>query len=187
MADRTVRLCAQARINIVAVSFLTMVMTATAWPQAVQSPQPAAPEPALPQSETPPLSPEAPPRKENPGLINEIGKLFGSPSSMLPALKTPGETMDDLNARARDAGDALVRLTKFPGVTGREKCPVAANGAPDCKTAADKLCQGKGFKEGKSLETDSTRNCSPLALLSGRKPDENKCRTDNFVTRALCQ
>ena len=30
-------------------------------------------------------------------------------------------------------------------------CPVAANGAPDCKAASDKFCQTKGFKEGKSL------------------------------------
>ena len=45
-------------------------------------------------------------------------------------------------------------------VTGRIDCPVAGNGAPDCKAATDKLCQAKGFKEGKSLTTDSAEKCS---------------------------
>ena len=60
-------------------------------------------------------------------------------------------------------------------------------GKAHCKLAADKLCQNNGFKEGKSLDVDTTRNCSARALLSGRKPDESECRTDNYVTRALCQ
>ena len=86
-----------------------------------------------------------------------------------------------------DAADALSRLAKSPGVKGRVACPVAANGAPDCTAAADKLCQGKGFKEGKSLDVATTRNCSAKALLSGRKPDESECRTETYVTRAVCQ
>ena len=63
----------------------------------------------------------------------------------------------------------------------------SANGAPDCKMAADKLCQSKGFKEGKSLTTDSVEACSAKVLIPGRirKPDD--CHTNNFGTRALCQ
>ena len=99
---------------------------------------------------------------------------------MLPTLKSPKETIDD-------AADALSRLTTSPGVKGRAACPVAANGAPDCKAAADKLCQSKGFKEGKSLDVDTARNCSAKALLSGRKPEESECRTETYVTRAVCQ
>jgi hypothetical protein len=137
----------------------------------------AAAQPAPEQSE--PVPPDAAP-KENPGLINEIGKLLEKPASMLPTLKSPKETIDD-------AADALSRWTKSPGVKGRAACPVAANGAPDCKLAADKLCQGKGFKQGKSLDVDTTRSCSARALLSGRKPDESECRTETYVTRAVCQ
>ena len=55
------------------------------------------------------------------------------------------------------------------------------------RPAADKLCQSKGFKEGKSLDIDTARNCSARALLSGRKPEESECRTENYVTRAVCQ
>jgi hypothetical protein len=169
------------RIAAAAAGLLTMMAADRAWPQATTQPAPstqAAPaQPAPQQSE--PAPPETAP-KENPGLLNEIGKLLEKPSSMLPTLKSPKETIDD-------AADAISRLTKSPGVKGRVACPVAANGAPDCKAAADRLCQSNGFKEGKSLDVDTTRNCSAKALLSGRKPDESECRTDNYVTRALCQ
>ena len=73
-------------------------------------------------------------------------------------------------------------------VTGRMVCPVSANGAPDCKVGADKLCQSKGYKEGKSLDTDSAETCSAKVYIcraATRKPGD--CRTDNYVTRALCQ
>ena len=43
----------------------------------------------------------APPREENPGLINDIGKLWDKSISLLPTLKSPWETFDDINARAK--------------------------------------------------------------------------------------
>jgi hypothetical protein len=171
----------RAHTAIAAATLLTMTVAIEfAWSQATtqQAPstQGAPAQPAPQQSEPPP----DPAPKENPGLINEIGKLLEKPASMLPTLKSPKETIDD-------AADALSRLTKSPGVKGRAACPAAANGAPDCKAAADKLCQSKGFKEGKSLDVDTTRNCSAKALLSGRKPEESECRTETYVTRAVCQ
>jgi hypothetical protein len=53
--------------------------------------------------------------------------------------------------------------------------------------AADKLCVAKAFKEGKSLTTDSVEVCSPKVLIPGRTRKPDDCRTDNYVTRALCQ
>jgi hypothetical protein len=149
--------------------------------------QQAAPGPsATPQSDAaPPANPPA--HEENPGLINEIGKMFGK----LPSLKTPSETIDDFNARAKDAAkdasDSLSRLATSSMVSGRAACPVSGNGAPDCKNASDKLCQTKGFKEGKSLTTDSAETCSAKVLIPGRTRKPDDCRTDTFVTRALCQ
>jgi len=108
--------------------------------------------------------------------------------SILPPIKSPGDTIDDLNARAKDAGDTLSRLAKPSSMaSGRTICPVSANGAPDCKVGADKLCQGKGFKEGRSLTTDSAETCSAKVLIPGRARKPDDCRTDNYVTRALCQ
>jgi hypothetical protein len=150
------------------------------------APQVAAPDqPAAPQGE--PAAPAAPPAHDNPGLIHEMGKLFDKSLSILPTIKSPGQTIDDLNARAKDAGETLSRLAKPSLVTGRVICPVSANGAPDCKAASDKLCQTKGFKEGKSVTTDSAETCSAKVLIPGRTRKPDDCRTDHYVTRALGQ
>jgi len=157
--------------------------------QQAPAPQPApgATTTAQPaQSETAPPA-NAPARDENPGLINEIGKMFGK----LPTLKSPGGSIDDFNERAKDAAqsatDTLSRLTTPLMVPGLMVFPVSANGAPDCKTASDKLCRTKGFKEGKSLLTDSAEACSAKVLIPGRTRKPDDCRTDTYVTRALCQ
>jgi hypothetical protein len=159
-----------------------------AWPQAAPPPSLGVQEPGqTPPSQTdgvPAVDP-APEGSENPGLIREMGKLF---DKILPPLKSPSETISDLNTRAKDAGDALSRLAKPASmVAGRIMCPIAVNGTPDCKFAADKLCQGKGYKEGKSLNTDSAQTCSPKVLIPGRARKPDDCRTDNYVTSALCQ
>ena len=170
MTDRTASLLARSRslLAIAAAVLLSMTTAYQAWPQA--APQPSSP---VPQRAEPEAPSEPVPRRENPGLINEIGKL-------LPTLKSPKETIDD-------AADALSRLAKSPGVKGRVICPAAPNGAPDCKLAADRLCQDNGFRGGNSLDVDTTRSCSARSLLSGRKPDESECRTETWVTRAVCQ
>jgi hypothetical protein len=148
------------------------------------APQTPAPQPSLGlQEQGPPPAAPAPqpsPSPENPGLINEMGRLF---NKIIPPMKSPGEAIDDLNARA---GDALSRLKPGAMVKGRIACPVTA-GTPDCKLGADKLCQSKGFKEGKSLGTDSAETCSAKVLIPGRQRKPDDCRTDTFVTTALCQ
>src|SRR3954454_9522853 len=141
----------------VATAILATIWMATAgvaWPQTappslgVQGPpQQTVPARPAPNEPAPSPSPEPAP-EENPGLINELGKLWDKSKSMLPTIKSPQETIDDLNARARDAtkdaGDSLSRIAK-PAlmVTGRMGCPVSGNGAPDCKAGADKLCQSR--------------------------------------------
>ena len=156
------------------------------------------PERPQPQQAAPQQNePATPPSSENPGLINELGKLWDKSKAILPTIKSPQEAIEDLNARARDAtkdaGEGLSRLANpsliKPSlmVTGRMACPVSANGAPDCKAAADKLCQSKGHQEGKSLDTDAAEKCSAKVYLPGRKREPGDCRNENYVTRALCQ
>jgi hypothetical protein len=155
----------------------------------LQSPAQQSVAPQAVPSQTAPQPVEPPPAPaENPGLINEIGKLFEKSKSLLPAIKSPSETIDDLNARAKDAGDSLTNIAKpSTMVKGRAACVVAANGAPDCKAGADKLCQSKGFKEGKSLDTDAAEKCSPKVFIPGRQREPGDCKTENYVIRALCQ
>jgi hypothetical protein len=171
--------------GVIALSMLVIANDAAA----AQTP---APQPSLGLQEQgpPPQAAPAPqpsPAPENPGLINEMGKLF---DRILPPMKSPGEAIDDLNARAKDtmkdAGDALSRLKPGAMVKGRIACPMIA-GTPDCKSAADKLCQSKGYKDGKSLGTDSAETCSAKVLIPGRQRKPDDCRTDTFVTTALCQ
>jgi len=181
------RACAHAATAFAAMSML-LIAASAAWPQAA-SPPPSLgiQEPAQQAAPSPPTSPP-PAREENPGLINEIGKMFEKSLSILPALKSPQQTIDDLNARAKDASDSLSRLARPASmVSGRMICPVSANGSPDCKSGADKLCQSKGYKEGKSLNTDSAETCSAKVLIPGRARKPDDCRTDNYVTGALCQ
>ena len=43
------------------------------------------------------------------------------------------------------------------------------------------------YKEGNSLGTDSAETCSAKVLIPGRQRKPDDCRTDTFVTTALCQ
>ena len=206
MLDRSGHLIARSRTQLAMIGMamsMWMIAADAGWPQAAPPPPTSPPsaqpslQPSLPPPsaavQTPaqpgdPAPPSAPPgRQENPGLINEMGKMFEKSLSILPTLKSPGETIDDLNARAKSATETLSNLTSSSMVTGRVKCPVSANGAPDCKTAADQLCVARKFKEGKSLTIDSVEACSAKVLIPGRTRKPDDCRTDNYVTRALCQ
>ena len=177
--------------SALAVSLLALAPDA-AWSQAAPPPslglQSPGQQPVPAQGGPQQIEPQPAPPAENPGLINEIGKLFEKSKSLLPSIKSPGDTIDDLNARAREAGESLTNMAK-PSlmVKGRAACVVAANGAPDCKAGADRLCQSKGYNEGKSIDTDAAEKCSPKVFIPGRQREPGDCKTDNYVTRALCQ
>lgn len=177
-------------LRVVALAMTLGVASTAAWSQAMQQqsvpqqksiiiqvtpspatqapPPPAALSPAPMAQQAPPPAPAAP---ENPGLFNEINKLFKDTPSLTPSWSLPALGTTNLNTV----------------VKGRVVCPVAANGAPDCKAASDKLCQSKGYKEGKSLDTDAAQTCSAKVMIPGRQAQDGDCRTDNYVTQAVCQ
>jgi hypothetical protein len=164
--------------TLISAVLLVLLGAGTGWAQSAppalglqeQGPQ-AAPQPSTPAPSAPPA------REENPGLINEMGKLFDKLPSILPPIKSPSETMDDLSRLAKPS----------TMVSGRVACPASSNGAPDCKQAADQLCQSKGYKEGKSVDTDAAEKCSPKVFIPGRKREPGDCKTENYVIKALCQ
>src|SRR5688572_17402005 len=93
----------------------SMLATApeAAWPQAGPPPTLGLQSPAQPPVPAQPAPQQVePPREENPGLINEIGKLFEKSKSLLPPLKSPSEAIDDFNARTKDAGQSLSNMAK---------------------------------------------------------------------------
>ena len=112
-------------------------------------------------------------------------------SKLKAGIEGAQESFDRFGGRARDAArDAAGSVMTWPNaraVTARQRCDAAPNGAPDCHAAAAALCRGKGFQAGRILDTQTERNCPAKLLLSGRAPGEGECRTEIFVTRAVCQ
>lgn len=153
-----------------------------------QTPDPT-PPPAAPVAPAAPavMSPSAPAKPaHNPGLVEEFGKfLKDSASHLSSSWKGSQKTLEDLNAKTKDATESLTRVQSV--ITGRAACPMTANGAPDCVAAAEQMCKGKGFKTGKSLDIETAEKCSAKVYLSGRTGAPGECRTENFVTRAICQ
>jgi hypothetical protein len=87
----------------------------------------------------------------------------------------------------RGSIDALGRLGNTRLVTGRERCAIAPNGAPDCRLAAEAMCKGKGFTTGSSVDYQTAENCPATAFLQGRKPATGECPIEHVVTKAMCQ
>jgi hypothetical protein len=87
---------------------------------------------------------------------------------------------------AKNAAGAVARIPSARVVNGRRKCEVAPNGAPDCVAAAHAICKAKGFDSGKSIDMTTAEVCPPQVYLSGRNSGPD-CRTETFVSRALCQ
>jgi len=164
-------------VLMTAALLIALSATTAAWPQ--QAPPPAA--------ETPPSAPEAPVRA-SPGFVEELGKLLkDSASGLSSTLPSPRQTLDGLNSSVKDASDSLKRIAPLSSqsmVSGRAICPAAANGGADCKAASDQLCKEKGYKEGNSIDIESSQKCSAKAYFSGQG---GACRMENFVTRAVCQ
>lgn len=106
-------------------------------------------------------------------------------------LQDAQETFDRLGKQTRDAAKdatgAVIGLPNARIVAARERCARAQNGSPDCQAAAEAVCRGKGFKSGKSVDTQSELKCPAKILLERRTPSDAECPTEIFVTRAMCQ
>jgi hypothetical protein len=152
---------------------------------------------------TPPQGAPAP--SYQPGMLDGVGRWFkdsfrhvarqvesatetfgGLRERAGSAAQDAGEAAKDAAQVARDAADAMAKLPGSRVIDVRERCKVAANGAPDCRTAAESVCKSKGYKTGSSFEIQSAQKCSARTWLSGQA-DRNACEIESVVTRALCQ
>lgn len=130
--------------------------------------------------------------QRRPSLVDAIGGwLDDSTTRFRLDLKDAQQTFDQLTDQtreaAKDATGAMIGVPNMRIMLVHERCPLAASGGPDCQTAAAMACRGKGFAAGKSLDTQSEQKCPAQVLLRGRTPNDHECRTETFVTRALCQ
>ena len=127
-----------------------------------------------------------------PGFVEAIGRwLDDGTTKFRTDLQGAQQTFDQLTDQTRDAAkDATGAVVGWPNVRivpVRERCAASAGGGPDCQAAATVACRGKGFGTGKSLDTQSEQKCPAQVLLRGRAASDAECRTETFVTRALCQ
>ncbi|MBI4275343.1 MAG: hypothetical protein HY659_11660 [Rhizobiales bacterium] len=166
-------------------------------PQAQQ--QPPAAQQLPPQA---PVAQSAAPKKD-PGFLEQLGQWFEKSAEEFNAsmkksadefnanMKKAGRSLSEIGDRAGDAAkeatDAMARLSSTRVVSGNERCVLAPNGSPDCRAAAETICKAKGFATGQSLDTQSARKCPVRVWLSGRAPADGDCAIETYVTRAACQ
>jgi hypothetical protein len=163
-----------------------------------EPPKPASDPPAA--TLTPPApTPPAPPPAENPGFVGVLGNWMqqGMTSmstgidAMFGAAKGAADAASTMAKGAADAAvdtAAGVTMLPVPGVaSGHEQCLLAANGAPDCRVAAEALCRARGFATGTSVDFVTSEKCQPPYRSSSRNTPEGVCTLEHFVTRALCK
>ncbi len=130
------------------------------------------------------------------GRVGEISTDAASASrsigdSAATAGRTIGSTAVEVGRNAadvtREAVGTMVTLPNARVVQGRQVCPLAPNGAPDCQVAATALCKSRGFNSGRSLDFTSAQKCPARTWLAGREGDPSTCTTETFISRAMCQ
>ena len=160
-----------------------------AGPASAQAPQTPAEPPA--QSDVTSPQPKTALPANRPGFIDAFGHWIESSvgnwnAGLKGAADVAKDAADAATTVTRDTAGAVVR---FPGtrvIAERATCPVAPNGAPDCRAAAEAICKAHGFAEGRSIDFQTAEKCPPIALS---RPDSEppRCVIESYVTRALCQ
>jgi hypothetical protein len=117
--------------------------------------------------------------------LNEgLKETFTAPP---PAGDRPRDTSKDTVGSANSSADPLIPLPSLSIISQRQRCEMAANGAPDCRRAAEIACQSRGYSTGQSLQTQSERMCSPAPLFPQHASRPSGCRTEAYVLRAICR
>lgn len=136
--------------------------------------------------------------KEDTGFFAAVGRWFSQQSANVNSTfkdarqkvegfgQEAGAAAKSTVEGAKDAAGAVARIPNVRTVSGHEKCQVAPNGAPDCVAAANAICKTKGFDSGRSLDMTTAEICPPKVWMAGRSTGP-ECRTETFVSRAVCQ
>ncbi len=119
--------------------------------------------------------------------VSRVGSGFkGARSGVENISRDAGVAAKSTVDTAKDAAGAVTRIPGARVVTGHEKCAIAPNGAPDCVIAANAMCKSKGFASGNSVDMTTAEVCPANVYLAGRNSGP-ECRSETFVSRALCQ
>jgi hypothetical protein len=155
--------------------------------------------PAVPQDQPAPQPKIAPPvEPDRPGFIDAFGHWIGSSVTnwnsglkdaagvAKDAAGAAGDAAKDAANVATDTAGAVARIPATRVIAERVTCPVAPNGAPDCRSAAETICKAHGFASGSSIDFQTAEKCPPIAL---NRPDGEppRCVIESYVTRSLCR
>jgi hypothetical protein len=163
----------------------------TAPPPAASQQAPAAASGSLPQQ---------PPPAFKPGFLHQLGEWwdqgFGDFNSKMKNAKGQlddlqnNQSTKDATAATQDAlknaAQTMVRLPSTRMFELHDRCAPAANGAPDCPTAANAACRVKGFTGGKPMGISTAQVCSPQALMSGGSRMA-ACHDETYILGVVCQ
>lgn len=153
-----------------------------------QPPQGGAVPPPAQVEQSPPVE-AAPPASYRPGFLDALGRFIGSSKEAIDSqMRSTQETLGTIGSQAKDAAGSVAAIPGTRVITGRQLCPTAPNGAPDCQQGVDALCRAKGFQGGgRTLDVTSAQRCPARVYIEARAPKEGECRMETFVTRAVCQ
>ena len=154
---------------------------------APQAPAPAA-QAAAPASQPRGLFPAQPPPAGQPGFIYEFGRWLDS--THVGANDAAEATQDVLKHAAeatKEAATALIRIPAGRFIEVHQRCALAPNGAPDCRSAAANVCRTKGFQDGNPVNVQSSQNCPPAVWMSGREPAAGQCPQETVVLMVACR
>ena len=160
---------------------------------AAQAQQPQPPQDDVHSGSTVPPAPGQPPETPSPGnrpgFLDALNRLFGDPKGALDSqMRSTQETLGSIGNQAKDAAGSVVAIPGTRVITGRQLCPPASNGAPDCQQGVETLCRAKGFQGGgRTIDVTSAQRCPAKVWISGRGPNEGDCKLETYVTRAVCQ
>jgi hypothetical protein len=175
-------------------------------PQGIPS-QAAPPQAAPSQAAPPPAATPEPEAQRKPNMFEATGRWWDKSAADFKqgveennakwkrSVDEQNAKWRELNAKteqaARDAAassaaaaEAFKNLSAVKLVEGRQVCEIAANGAPDCQTAAEVFCKGKGFTTGKSADITTTRKCKAASLF---RRETHECKVETVMIKAACQ
>jgi hypothetical protein len=100
---------------------------------------------------------------------------------------TPGTGPSTLVASAAPAGSSPSRpLLPSAPVSGRQVCPIAANGSPDCREGATLLCRSRGYSSGTVIDIERSWGCRPEDFRRRLAGETVACPSTALVLRAFC-
>lgn len=175
------------RMRLAMASLACGLMVASAQAQQQPSQQGGA-VPLPPAQVQAPAPPEAAPPSQRPGFLDALGRWLGDSKEAIDSqMRNTQEALGTIGSQAKDAAGSVTAIPGTRIITGRQLCPPAPNGAPDCQQGVEALCRNRGFQTGRTLEVASGTRCSAKNLLTGRVSKESICPTETYVTRAVCQ